>query len=130
MILLLSQIRSHTVQEAYQILVDATIILYFIPFMYMFAAVLKLAKRKDRAENPQAMLVPGGKLGLWACGISGFVVVVVGIVVSLVPPGDAANKASFETRLVGGTLISILIGLGLYWRGARSKKLHRTAVTS
>jgi glutamate:GABA antiporter len=130
MILLLSQIRSHTVQEAYQILVDATIILYFIPFMYMFAAVLKLARRKDRAENPQAMLVPGGKVGLWACGISGFVVVVVGIVVSLVPPGDAANKASFEARLVGGTLISILIGLGLYWRGARSKKLPGTAITS
>jgi glutamate:GABA antiporter len=121
-ILLLSQIRSRTVQEAYQLLVDATIILYFIPFLYMFSAVLKLAGRKERYENPHAMLVPGGKVGLWLSGILGFLVVLIGIVVSLVPPGDTANKFSFEVRLVGGTLASILIGLFLYWRGARSKR--------
>jgi len=120
-ILLLSQIRSETVQAAYQMLIDAAIILYFIPFLYMFAGVLKLAKRKDRLENPHAVLVPGGKIGLWISGVLGFFVVLVGIFVSLVPPGDAANKLSFELRLVGGTLVSILIGLALYWRGARSK---------
>jgi amino acid transporter len=120
-ILLLSQIRSETVQSAYQMLIDAAIILYFIPFLYMFAAVIKLAGRKDRAENPHAVLIPGGTLGLWLCGILGFLVVLVGIFVSLVPPGDSINKWSFELRLVGGTLASIFIGLLLYWRGARSK---------
>jgi amino acid transporter len=121
-ILLLSQIKSETVQAAYQMLIDAAIILYFIPFLYMFAGVVKLAGRKDRAENPHAILIPGGKLGLWACGILGFVVVLVGIFVSLVPPGDTVNKWSFELRLVGGTLASIFLGLILYWRGVRSKK--------
>jgi amino acid transporter len=120
-VLLLSQIKSETVQAAYQMLIDAAIILYFIPFLYMFAGVLKLAGRKDRGENPHAVLIPGGKLGLWICGISGFVVVLAGIFVSLVPPGDAVNKWSFEFRLVGGTLVSIVIGLILYWRGAREK---------
>jgi len=120
-ILLLSQIRSETVQAAYQILIDAAIILYFIPFLYMFAAVLKLSTRKDRAENPNSMLIPGGKLGLWLCGVLGFIVVLIGIFVSLVPPGETVNKWSFELRLVGGTLISIVLGLILYWRGARSK---------
>ena len=61
-ILLLSQIRSETVQAAYQMLIDAAIILYFIPFLYMFAAVIKLASRKDRTENEHAVLVPGGLL--------------------------------------------------------------------
>ncbi len=122
-ILFLSQIRSPTVQEAYQILIDATIILYFIPFLYMFAGILKLAGRKDRAENPHAMLIPGGKSGLWICGIVGFVVVVIGIFVSLVPPGETVNKWSFELRLLGGTLVSILFGLILYWRGARAKRM-------
>ena len=121
-ILLLSQIKSETVQAAYQMLIDAAIILYFIPFLYMFAGVLKLSARKDRTENPHAVLVPGGKVGLWLSGILGFVVVLIGIFVSLVPPGDAANKWSFELRLVGGTAISILLGLVLYWRGARLKK--------
>jgi amino acid transporter len=121
-ILLLSQIKSETVQAAYQMLIDAAIILYFIPFLYMFAGVIKLAGRKDRAENPHAILIPGGRFGLWACGILGFVVVLLGIFVSLVPPGDAINKWSFELRLVGGTLASIFLGLILYWRGARSKR--------
>jgi len=119
-ILLLSQIRSKTVQEAYQMLIDAAIILYFIPFLYMFAGALKLGGRKDRVENPRVVLIPGGKLGLWLSGVLGFVVVLVGIFVSLVPP-SGINKVSFEFRLIGGTLASILIGLALYWRGTRSK---------
>jgi len=121
-ILLLSQIQSETVQAAYQMLIDAAIILYFIPFLYMFAGVLKLSGRKDRAENPHAVLIPGGKFGLWASGVLGFAVVLIGIFVSLVPPGETVNKWSFELRLLGGTLISIFIGLALYWRGARGKQ--------
>lgn len=121
MILLLSQIKSRTVVEAYQLVVDAAIILYFIPFLYMFAAIIRLARRSDRVNNPHAVLVPGGKAGVWICGLLGFVVVLIGIIFSLVPPGDAASKVVFELKLVGGTLASILIGLFLYWRGARSK---------
>ena len=121
-ILLLSQIKSKTVIEAYQFLIDAAIILYFIPFLYMFAAVIKLAHRKDRSGNPHAVLVPGGVAGVWICGGLGFVVVLVGIAVSLVPPGDSANKLVFELKLVAGTVASVLLGLALYWRGARAKQ--------
>jgi amino acid transporter len=119
-ILLVSQV-NETTRGAYQFLIDAAIILYFIPFLYMFAAVIKLANRKDRAENPHAVLVPGGHAGLWFCGGSGFLVVLIGIIVSLVPPGDSSDKLGFELKLLGGTLASIVIGLALYWRGARSK---------
>lgn len=120
-ILLLSQI-NQTTRGAYQILIDAAIILYFIPFLYMFAGVIKLAYRKDRASNEHAVLVPGGIPGVWLMGGLGFVVVLVGIFVSLIPPGDAANKFSFEMELIIGTVASILLGLILYWRGAREKK--------
>ncbi|HXR32768.1 MAG TPA: APC family permease [Verrucomicrobiae bacterium] len=120
-ILLVSQI-SETTRGAYQFLIDAAIILYFIPFLYMFLAVIKLAKRRDRSENEHAVLIPGGKLGLWLSGGLGFVVVLIGIFVSLVPPGDSSNKVGFELKLAGGTLASILLGLVLYWRGARAKK--------
>lgn len=120
-ILLVSQI-NETTRGAYQILIDAAIILYFIPFLYMFAAVIKLAQRKDRSENPHAVLVPGGLPGVWICGGLGFLVVLIGILVSLVPPGDSANKIGFEMKLVVGTGASLLLGLILYWRGARSKQ--------
>ena len=57
---------------AYQFLVDAAIILYFIPFLYMFAAVIKLTRRKDRKENPHAVLVPGGAAGFGLAECWGF----------------------------------------------------------
>jgi amino acid transporter len=123
-ILLVSQINDST-RGAYQFLIDAAIILYFIPFLYMFAAVIKLARRRDRTENPHAVLVPGGLPGVWICGGLGFVVVLIGIFVSLVPPGDSTNKLGFELKLVGGTIASILLGLILYWRGARAKQTER-----
>jgi amino acid transporter len=122
-ILLGSQI-SETTRGAYQFLIDAGIILYFIPFLYMFAAVIKLAYRKDRRENPQAVLVPGGVGGVWICGGLGFIVVLIGILVSLVPPGDSSNKLGFELKLVVGTVASVLLGLILYWRGARTKTVQ------
>ena len=120
-ILLGSQI-NETTRGAYQFLIDAAIILYFIPFLYMFAAVIKLASRKDRRENPQAILVPGGMTGVWIAGGLGFFVVLIGILVSLVPPGDSSDKLGFELKLVAGTTASVLLGLVLYWRGVRAKK--------
>ena len=120
-ILLASQI-NETTRGAYQFLIDAAIILYFIPFLYMFAAVIKLAGRRDRNENEHAVLVPGGKAGVWICGSLGFIVVLIGIAVSLIPPGDSMNKLGFEMKLVAGTAASVLLGLALYWRGARAKQ--------
>jgi amino acid transporter len=120
-ILLASQINETTL-DAYQLLVDAAIILYFIPYLYMFAAVIKLARREDRTENQRAVLVPGGVTGVWICGGLGFVVVLAGIFLSLVPPGDSTNKLGFVLKLVACTVATILLGLVLYWRGARAKQ--------
>jgi len=124
-ILLGSQINEST-RGAYQFLIDAAIILYFIPFLYMFAAVIKLARRQDRKENTHAILVPGGIPGVWIAGGLGFVVVLVGIAVSLVPPGDSADKLGFELKLLVGTAASVLLGLLLYWRGSRAQKQSAT----
>jgi amino acid transporter len=120
-ILLASQV-NETTRGAYQFLIDAAIILYFIPFLYMFAAAIKLSGRKDRAQNKQLALIPWGIPGVWLMSGLGFVVVLVAIAASLIPPGDSANKLGFELKLVGGTVASLLVGLSLYWRGARAKR--------
>jgi len=119
-VLLLSQIRSAGVIAAYQLLVNAGIILYFIPFLYMFAAVIRLSVRPDRATNPHAVLVPGGKPGVWICGVLGFAVVLFGIILSYFPP-EGSDPITYRVELIAGTLGSVLIGLILYLRGARSK---------
>ena len=87
----------------------------------MFAAVIRLARRPDRVSNAHAVVVPGGRVGVWIAGSLGFLVVLLGIAVSLIPPGDSANKFDFELKLLIGTVASICIGLLLYWRGAREK---------
>ncbi len=119
-ILLLIQI-NESANSAYQILVDAAIILYFIPFVYMYAAAIKLSYRKDRAENKTAALIPGGKFGVWVAGGLGLLVVLAGIALSFIPPGESTNKFAFEAKLIAGTFLSILLGLSLYYRGARQK---------
>jgi glutamate:GABA antiporter len=117
-ILVLSQYKSSW-QDQYQLLVDAAIILYFIPFLYMYASIIRLAYRRDRAAE-NAVLVPGGKLGVWVAGSLGFAVTLISIIFAMVPP-ETGNKWLFEGKLLGATILTIAIGLVLYWRGARSK---------
>ena len=119
-ILLLAQV-NETSRSAYQMLVDAAVILYFIPFLYMYAAAIKLAYRNDRHSNSQAVLIPGGIAGVWVAGLLGFVVTMLGIVLSFVPPGETSNKFEFFIKLILGTTLTVAIGLVLYWRGAREK---------
>ena len=125
-VLLLIQV-NQTVNGAYQILVDATTAIYFISLLYMYAAAIKLAYRKDRNAHPNAVLIPGGKPGVWLAGSLGFLVVLAGILLSLIPPGEATNKWLFEAELVLCIAGSVLLGLVLYYRGARAKARQQVA---
>jgi amino acid transporter len=114
-ILVLSQINA-TVIGAYQFLVDMAVILYFIPFLYMYAAAIKLAYRPDRAGNNQTVLVPGGKVGIWITGSLGFLITLGSMVLAAIPPGGE-NKVLFEVKLIACTVTFIGFGLVLYfWR--------------
>jgi glutamate:GABA antiporter len=113
-ILLLSQINA-TVIGAYQFLVDMSVILYFIPFLYMYAAAIRLAYRKDRQAD-QAVLVPGGKPGIWITGSLAFLITLGSMALAAIPPGGE-NKLAFEGKLIGCTVLFIGVGLVLYfWR--------------
>ena len=118
-ILVLSQINA-TVIGAYQFLVSMSVILYFIPFLYMYAAAIKLAHRTDRAEG-QAVLVPGGMPGMWIAGSLAFLITLGSMILAAIPPGGE-NKILFEAKLVGCTAAFVGTGLVLYWRGARKKR--------
>ncbi|HME12488.1 MAG TPA: APC family permease [Candidatus Acidoferrum sp.] len=126
-VLLLSQI-NETTRGAYQSLIDITVIIYFIPFLYMFAAAMKLAGRADRGENKQAVLIPGGKLGVYVTAGLAAVVTFASIIFSIIPPGDSSNKVLFEIKVVGASIAAIAGGLLLYWRGARAKSREATSL--
>jgi glutamate:GABA antiporter len=120
-ILLVTQY-NETADNAYYILVDATNILYFIPFVYVYLAVIRLAYKENRASNKDAVLIPGGKFGVWLAGSVALAVTVVAILLSFVPAADESRKWLFELKLVGGTLGGIAIGLILYYRGWSAKR--------
>lgn len=128
-ILLVSQINEST-RGAYQGLVDVAIILYFIPFLYMYAAAIKLASRKDRTENPHAVLIPAGKFGVWLASGIAFLVTLLSIVVSVVPPGDTTNRLLFLVKVIGWTVGALALGLFLYYRGLRAKARERAVAVA
>jgi len=87
----------------------------------MYAAAMKLAGRPDRMANPKAVLIPGGKTGVWIAGLLGFGITAFAMVLSLIPTGDIASPLGFELKVLGGTIVALAVGLALYWRGARKK---------
>jgi amino acid transporter len=125
-ILVFSQMDA-TIMEAYLLVVDAAIILYFLPFLYMYAAVIRLAYRPDRETNEHAVLIPGGKAGVWVLGLTGFIITLGSMILAMVPPGGVASKPIFELKLIGVTAGAIAIGLVLYvWQ--RMSRVMRAAI--
>ena len=90
----------------------------------MYAAVIKLAYRADRA-SAGAVLVPGGKFGVWLVGLLGFLITAGSMALAGVPPGEEPDKLKFVMLLIASTVGFIGFGLILYWRGARKKSGDR-----
>jgi amino acid transporter len=104
-IFVLAGLVGSTVSDAYLALVDMTIVLFFVPYLYMFAAYLKLRRRRDVATL--------------TAGIVGFAAVVLSIALSFIPASDVTNKVAFEAKVIGGVVVFMAIGLVLAGRKAR-----------
>lgn len=104
-----------TIQEAYIILLDLSIILYLVPFLYMFAALPILRKRAN-GDNDGVTLVPLGDVGPWLFGALGFGATMLSIVLAFVPPAGTENPGLFVLKIAAATLLFVGIGFGFYWR--------------
>ena len=102
-----------TVQESYDILVNLTILIYFVPYLYLFAAWVRLRQR-ERGVDAEAMTVPGGVAGVWAIAACGFLATFIAIGLVFVPPPDTANVLNYEMNLVGQSLLLFVVGFGFY----------------
>ena len=109
-----------TVKEAYLKLVNATLIVYFIPYMYMFASAIKL--RAEIERQPRAIPVPGGKGGSVFWNGLGFLTTAVAIVLALIPPADTENKTSFFVQVFIGSFGFLAAGLVLYALAERRRR--------
>lgn len=100
------------VKEAYLFFADFTLILYFIPYLYMFASGIVLGKEVAQSEG--AIPVPGGRAGNVLVNVAGFVVTALSIALSCIPPADEPRKALRVALLAGGSAAFVAIGVVLY----------------
>ncbi|MEE9464578.1 MAG: APC family permease [Candidatus Neomarinimicrobiota bacterium] len=103
-----------TIQEAYLVLIDATLIIYFIPYLYLFIALVKLRPADAHSADEGIIAVPGGKTGLYLVAGAGFFSTAVSIGLSLIPAQDVASPLIFELKVVGGCLFFLVLGWVLY----------------
>jgi amino acid transporter len=105
-----------SVRGAYDALVSMGIIAYFIPFLFMFAAMIKL---QDEPAGPEVVRVPGGKNVAIALAALGFFVTTVSIVLACIPAGDEPNKMLAVMKVVGASVALVAIGAVVYVAGKR-----------
>ena len=105
-----------TVEKAYLIILDTQLLIYFIPYVYLFISFL-IHRRVPAA--PDTVQVPGGAGTAWLVGLSGLFVTLFAMGVAMVPPGDETHPLLFEMKVVGGAVGFILLGGMVYWRANR-----------
>jgi amino acid transporter len=105
-----------TVRGAYQVLVSMTIIATFLPFLYMFAALIRV---QDEPVEPGVVRVPGGKPVATGIAIVGFIATVLVLIGSVIPDPSEPNKVLAVVKVV--LLSAVLVGGGaaLYGVGKR-----------
>ena len=104
-----------TIERAYLVILDTQLLIYFIPYVYLFISFLLLRKVEAPAD---AVRVPGGRIGSSAVGASGLVVTLLAMAIAMVPPDGESDPLLFELKVVGGALGFVALGGVVYWRGA------------
>jgi glutamate:GABA antiporter len=120
-LVLLAAVSGSTVHEAFVILIDMTLILGFLPLLYVFAA-LPLLRRRDAGDNAGITLVPGGAAGLWLTSALGIATTSIAVITSIVPPDDSKDPVMFCVKVIGGSILLIGVGLAFYARGRASMR--------
>jgi len=100
-----------TVREAYLLLLLSAVILTFIPYLFLFAALPRLRPRED---EPGVVRVPGGRGILWLVAGAGLLATLLTLVSAAVPTPDVRNPILYEVKLWGGLAVFGVVGLLLF----------------
>ena len=106
-----------SVKGAYDVLVSMGVITYFIPYLYLFAAMIKLQREP---AGPDVIRVPGGTIVAKLVATIGFITTAATIALSLIPQPDEPNKLLAVFKIVGATGALVLVGVWIFLAGKRS----------
>ena len=119
---LLSQAGS-TVQSAYDLLVSMSIITYFIPFIFLFLAMIRL-QREPLPEG--AMRLPGGRPVAVLLASVGLITTTLTIVLAVIPSSDEPHKGVAIAKVIGSTVLLVGAGVAVFWStNWRMKREHK-----
>ena len=113
--ILMGQLGS-TVRGAYQVLVSMTIITNFVPYLFMFAAMIRL--QREPAE-PGVIRVPGGRPVAITLAVVGMLTTTAVIIGSVIPDASEPNKALAVAKIIGLSAVVLGGGVVLYLAGRR-----------
>ena len=114
-----------SVKGAYDVLVSMGVITYFIPYLYLFAAMIRLQREPT---GPEVTRVPGGRPVATVVALVGLTTTTLTIVLSVIPQPDEPNKSLALLKIVGGTAALLLLGAGIYAAGKRRAEKDRLAM--
>lgn len=104
-----------SVQSAYQIMSQLTVILYLVMYLLMFAAAIKL--RYSQPDRSRAYRIPGGKkAGMWIVAGAGFAGSLVAFLFSFIPPSQipVGSPELYVGILIGLTVFFVIIPFVIY----------------
>ena len=109
MVLIVMNFVGAGVQETFQKMLSLAVVLQLIPFLYMFAALLKLALNdcSNRGHYSKTTLV--------LAGISGLVTTILGIALVFFPAQQISSLWSYELWMFGGTLFFVGLAAFLFY---------------
>jgi len=110
------------VQAAFQTMLSIAVVLQLVPFIYMFAALLKFSLSQKPASVPIRSRYNRGVLAL--AGASGLVTTIVAIVVAFFPASQITSVLKYELSMFGLTLFFVALAafFFLYMDGASPER--------
>jgi glutamate:GABA antiporter len=101
-----------SVRGAYEVLVAMGFLSYFVPYLFLFGAMIRL---QTRPAGPEVRRVAGGKPVAIALAGLGLASTAATIVLSAIPAGDEPNKLLAVVKVVGGCAVLIGAGVVVFW---------------
>lgn len=103
-----------SVKGAYDFLVGMGVISYFLPFLYMFASVIRFQREP---VGPGVMRIPGGKPVAIFLALLGLLTTIISSVLACIPPAEEPYKLFAVVKLLGSSLLMVAVGAIIYWIG-------------
>jgi amino acid transporter len=108
-----------SVRGAYDVMVSMTIITTFLPFLPLFAAMVKV---QSRPVGPGVMRVPGGRPVAILLAVVGFVSTAGTIVLSAIPADEEPNKPLALAKVLVATAVLVGAGVVVFWIAQRKRR--------